>query len=58
MQTEENILMELKYMAEEMAELESEIRRGMEAIEEKKKLESKIETFMTSYLRLRGFRLC
>lgn len=56
MQAKETILMELKYMAEEMTELETEIRRGLEAIEEKRKLESKIENYMTSYLRLGGFR--
>lgn len=54
MQAKENILMELKYMAEEMTELESEIRRGIEAIDEKKRLESKIENYMVSYLRLGG----
>jgi hypothetical protein len=56
MQIKQDILMELKYMAEEIAELETEIRRGLEAIEEKKKLESKIENYMASYLRLGGFR--
>lgn len=54
MNAKENLLMEIKYMAEEMTELESEIRRGIEAIEEKKKLEIKMENYMVSYLRLGG----
>lgn len=54
MNAKENLLMEIKYMAEEMTELESEIRRGIEVIDEKKRLESKIENYMVSYLRLGG----
>lgn len=54
MEAKDNLLMEIKYMAEEMTELESEIRRGIEAIEEKKRLETKIENYMISYLRLGG----
>ena len=54
MEAKENLLMEIKYMAEEMVELESEIRRGLEAIEEKINLERKVENYMVSYLRLGG----
>lgn len=54
MEAKENLLIEIKYMAEEITELESDIRRGIEAIEEKKNLERKLENYMTSYLRLGG----
>ena len=52
METREKILKDIKYMTDELTEINDIIQKGCEAIEEKKRIETKLEMHMILYLGL------
>lgn len=52
MESKEKLLYDIRYITERITELDSEIKRGLEAIEERRKSELILQQYMVSYLRL------